>query len=393
MKKALFYLIVLFLLQNVAKSQQLVTFNLASKMDGVYELANGSTTNIWGYDFYFTDPYSANIDLPSPTLRVQNGDTVIINFFNASPEDHTIHLHGLDVDQNNDGVPSTSFSVLSNQSASYEFVANHSGTFLYHCHVLTTLHLTMGMYGAIVVEDNAVQYTTDHLLLASDMDVSWNNNPTSPGSFNLFRADYFMINGASGQQLSSSRNVIEAQQNDTLLLRFANIGYSMAQYTLPANIEAQALLSDGRFLPQPFSFNSIDVYPGERYDVLLVADSAFDDFILVEYFDLAGNELIGENRVPTTINLLQNTAENEKIDDNSGFSVYPNPGRNRITVESKYLESEIKITSIDGKEVVPKIIASNKWVEISVSHLSSGVYLIHQKSPEGNLIIERLLIH
>lgn len=393
MKKAHFYLFILFLLPIIAKSQQLVTFNLASKMDGVYELANGGTTNIWGYDFYFTDPYSATIDLPSPTLRVQKGDTVIIHFFNASPEDHTIHLHGLDVDQNNDGVPTTSFSVLSNQSASYEFVANHSGTFLYHCHVLTTLHLTMGMYGAIVVEDDAIQYTNDPVLLASDMDVSWNNNPTSPGGFHLFKADYFMVNGASDQQLFTARNSIIAHQNDTLLLRLANIGYSMARYTLPVNETAKAMISDGRFLPQPFDFNSIEVYPGERYDVLWIADSALDDFITVEYFDLAGNELIGENRVPTVINQVQSSAENEEIDDNSAFSVYPNPSRNRVTVESKFIQSEIKITSIDGKEVVPKIISTNKWVEISVSHLSSGVYLIHQKSPEGNSIIERLLIY
>ena len=35
--------------------------------------------------------------------------------------------------------------------ATYSFDADYPGTFLYHCHVTTTLHLTMGMYGMVLV--------------------------------------------------------------------------------------------------------------------------------------------------------------------------------------------------------------------------------------------------
>ena len=83
-------------------------------------------------------------------LTYTEGESVQLNFTNPSPESHH-HLHGLDVDQANDGVPGTSFLVTTGDDATYSFDADYPGTFLYHCHVTTTLHLTMGMYGMVLV--------------------------------------------------------------------------------------------------------------------------------------------------------------------------------------------------------------------------------------------------
>ena len=63
---------------------------------------------------------------------------------------HTIHFHGLDVDQQNDGVPATSFSV-SQGSYTYNFTAPHAGTYQYHCHVDTHQHYEMGMFGTVII--------------------------------------------------------------------------------------------------------------------------------------------------------------------------------------------------------------------------------------------------
>ncbi|MCK5888421.1 MAG: multicopper oxidase domain-containing protein [Methylococcales bacterium] len=98
---------------------------------------------------------------PSPVIRVEQGDTVWIHLENTHYFPHTIHLHGVDhpwVDssgEGNDGVPQTSDKfVLPGQSKTYEIRPRQPGTFVYHCHVQTHVHLAMGLVGMFVVEEN-----------------------------------------------------------------------------------------------------------------------------------------------------------------------------------------------------------------------------------------------
>ena len=98
---------------------------------------------------------------PSPVIRVEQGDTVWIQLENSHYFPHTIHLHGVDhpfVDsagEGNDGVPVTSDKfVMPGQSKTYEIKPRATGSFVYHCHVQTHIHLAMGLVGMFVVEEN-----------------------------------------------------------------------------------------------------------------------------------------------------------------------------------------------------------------------------------------------
>lgn len=98
---------------------------------------------------------------PSPMIRVEQGDIVWIQLENTHYFPHTIHLHGVDhpwVDssgEGNDGVPQTSDKfVLPGQSKTYEIRPRQPGTFVYHCHVQTHVHLAMGLVGMFIVEEN-----------------------------------------------------------------------------------------------------------------------------------------------------------------------------------------------------------------------------------------------
>jgi len=98
---------------------------------------------------------------PSPVIRVEQGDTIWIQLENTHYFPHTIHLHGIDhpwVDssgEGNDGVPQTSDKfVLPGQSKTYEIRPRVPGSFVYHCHVQTHVHLAMGLVGMFVVEEN-----------------------------------------------------------------------------------------------------------------------------------------------------------------------------------------------------------------------------------------------
>ncbi|MDH5552103.1 MAG: multicopper oxidase domain-containing protein [Nitrosomonas sp.] len=101
--------------------------------------------------------------LPSPVIRVEQGDIVQIVLENTHYLPHTIHLHGVDHPfthhgghvAGGDGVPQTSeMFLMPGESRTYEFQARQTGTMLYHCHVQTHTHLAMGLVGMIIVEEN-----------------------------------------------------------------------------------------------------------------------------------------------------------------------------------------------------------------------------------------------
>jgi manganese oxidase len=104
--------------------------------------------------------------MPSPTIRVEAGDTVRVTLENAHYLPHTIHFHGVDhpyfldnplhgEHRGNDGVPETSHSAtLPGESFTYELTPRQTGTMLYHCHEQAPVHVMMGLMGMFVVEEN-----------------------------------------------------------------------------------------------------------------------------------------------------------------------------------------------------------------------------------------------
>jgi len=102
-----------------------------------------------------------SLRMPSPTIRVEQGDRVKITLENTHYLPHTIHLHGVDHPfqkedgEGNDGVPHNSeMEVMPGESRTYEMRLRHAGTMFYHCHVQTQSHVLMGLNGMIVVEEN-----------------------------------------------------------------------------------------------------------------------------------------------------------------------------------------------------------------------------------------------
>jgi FtsP/CotA-like multicopper oxidase with cupredoxin domain len=135
-----------------------------------YALAPGVTPGLWVFAPKLAGMATKNFEsnlarsalrLPSPALRVEQGDKVIITLENTHYMPHTLHLHGADhgfVDvtgEGNDGVPlSSEVPVLPGQARSYELEPRHAGTMFYHCHVQPHVHVMMGLQGLFIVEEN-----------------------------------------------------------------------------------------------------------------------------------------------------------------------------------------------------------------------------------------------
>ncbi len=115
---------------------------------------DGAEHEIWA----FKTPTSGKL-FPSPLLRVTEGEMFHATV-HPSKKVHTIHWHGLEPDPRNDGVGHTSFEVSG--SYTYQWRAEigrpgnpsfgSAGTYFYHCHVNTPLHVQMGMFGPLIVD-------------------------------------------------------------------------------------------------------------------------------------------------------------------------------------------------------------------------------------------------
>ncbi|PHR48860.1 MAG: hypothetical protein COA32_05185 [Fluviicola sp.] len=354
---------------------------LQSKMDGEKTLSDGTDVQFWGYGIESPITGQARIYLPGPILRFDLGDTVIIHLDNVSPEDHTIHWHGLDVDQENDGVGHTSQDVWAGTGFTYQFVCTHAGTFLYHCHVLTPLHLAMGMYGLFIVdgsEDNSLYdettvYTKDFSFLFSEMNTSWNIDPLNPGPFALYEADYVMVNGFADEELDSTDNIVYGILEDTLGFRLANTGYGKVKVTFPSELDVVLVGSDGRKLPNTVSINELTIYPGERFEVLAEPNTLFEGVMSVDYFDLRNNNLIGTNDVNISITSALDISD-QTLEDQT-LKLFPNPASDFVTVEFDGLAKTGTITDLSGRLVSNFNLTENQS-KIDVRNLKKGTYFI-----------------
>src|SRR2546421_10349895 len=108
---------------------------------------------------------SGTARLPSPTLRVEEGDHVAITLYNPHSLPHTIHFHGTSQFNNMDGVPHmTQHEVQPGRSFTYRFIAKNPGTYWYHCHVQEQAHVGMGLAGMFIVEPNRPNNHFAHLI-------------------------------------------------------------------------------------------------------------------------------------------------------------------------------------------------------------------------------------
>ncbi|MBH0085936.1 copper resistance system multicopper oxidase [Psychrobacter sp. SCQQ22] len=159
----------------LGKGQQNVTVN-SDKSDHIVPILTGNE-----FDLYVSKKpvivngkssmaTLINDSLPAPTLKMREGDTVIIRVHNKMDESTSIHWHGLLVPFEMDGVPGISFDgIPANSTFTYTFKLKQSGTYWYHSH--SGFQEQTGMLGAIVIEPKGRErhpVAEDHVIVLSD---------------------------------------------------------------------------------------------------------------------------------------------------------------------------------------------------------------------------------
>lgn len=159
--------------------------------DAEIEVANGVKAKVWTY----------NGTVPGPTLRFDEGDEVMIRFINETPYAHTIHFHGTHNSANDGVFP----QILPGQEYTYNFIAQESGFFLYHCHAMpASEHIRMGMYGGMIIDPISKPMTParEYLLVLSELD------PEEPMAH---FTKYYPINGYANQYMDNPIQVVEGK--------------------------------------------------------------------------------------------------------------------------------------------------------------------------------------
>lgn len=286
-----------------------------------HELYPGASMAMWGMSFT-PEPSSASI--PGPTIRVTEGDTVLIHFFPlVGGFNHTLHFHGQNVPNDMDGVPfQTQKPVEPNEGFDYQFIAKPAGTYWYHCHVDAQHHIDMGMYGVMIVDPqnkaDDPQFDKEFVLQLDDMDrfhveggqpatdnlpqsgdpfqyeeyversVSdqLNRNPAvadkitgtplrptrewTPVTYAPYTANYntFLINGHAFPSTGS----IVVTEGDIIRLRTVNVGNTMMSLHLHGH-HMLVTHKDGVRLDSPYWVDTVMIGPAERYDLYVKMDN------------------------------------------------------------------------------------------------------------------------
>jgi FtsP/CotA-like multicopper oxidase with cupredoxin domain len=229
---------------------------LAYEMDGDTKVFRVTTTKVkWETTpGNLMDAYAYNGMLPGPEIRVTEGDKVRVILTNNMDESTVIHWHGLQGMPNGmDGVGNlTQPPVKPGQTFAYEFVAKNPGTHMYHSHINAMKQVGGGLLGGFIIEpkDKSTypKFDKEYTMVLNDTVLG------------------FTINGKG----FPATEALTATQGQRLLVRFMNEGnmiHPMHLHGMPMLVYAV----DGYPLPQPYTCDTLNVAPGNRYEVFIDA--------------------------------------------------------------------------------------------------------------------------
>ncbi len=233
-----------------------------------------------------------NCRLGGPTLELGVGQTanLTLNMMMAPQENppyqgHTIHPHGLDVPQSEDGVPETGAAVLGD---TYRFSVDsrYVGSHMYHCHVHTVKHLEMGMYAAFIVKavdgagnflnvinQGGPTYNYEWNMVLSSVDPAYHTAVGDSTVFADYNPRYFLINGNEGLSTAAPAETVTAAPGANVAIRL--VGIHSVNGTFEIRDAAGSSKSftvhnkDGFKLPSPQTVTRLDVSPGQTADIMV----------------------------------------------------------------------------------------------------------------------------
>jgi FtsP/CotA-like multicopper oxidase with cupredoxin domain len=220
------------------------------------------------------DAWTLNGLLPSPTIRLREGQTARIDLVNELSQPTILHWHGLAVPEAADGHPR--LAIPPGRRYAYEFrVENRPGTYWYHphTHMLTAYQTYRGMGGFLLVEGDEEaslelprgEYEVPLVLqdkrLGGSLSLAYQSG-MGPDMMMGFLGDTAFANGIMNPTLDVRRARYRFRLLNGSTARILELGLS--------NGEPLTLVgTDGGLLAAPARLDRITLAPAERADVLV----------------------------------------------------------------------------------------------------------------------------
>ena len=277
-------------------------------------------------------PITINGTIPGPTLRMREGQEVVIRVHNRlRDKDTSIHWHGLIVPMDMDGVPGVSFAGIGpGRTFTYRFKVRQYGTYWYHSH--SGLQEQLGHYGALLVDPadpEPFAYDRECVVVLSDWTFEdphrvLNNLKIVRGYYNFHRqtvaelihtaqkqgvgralrerlewdkmrmdpTDIADVTGATYTYLMNGRSPAEnyialAGPGQRVRLRLINAGTATFFDFRTPGLPMTVVAADGQYV-RPVETDELRVGPAETYDLLVTLpdDRAYTMF--AETMDRSG---------------------------------------------------------------------------------------------------------
>ena len=228
---------------------------------GPWELLPGVTVQAITYDG----------TVPGPTIRVKEGDTLRVTVKNELDQDTSIHWHGLHVPNAMDGVPGvTQAPIRPGETFTYEFVAPHAGTFMYHPHVNSVEQIDRGLYGFLIIDPQRPDRPTfdrEFTMMLGAWMVGMDQQPMQAMAMDY---NYFTINGRA-YPATETWTVKEGDKVRVRIVNLSNLAHPMHLH----GHDFKVIAKDGEPVAAANQqwMNTLNVAPGETYDIAFVADN------------------------------------------------------------------------------------------------------------------------
>ena len=190
-----------------------------------------------------------NDTAPGPTLVINQGDCIEVHLINHANTGVTIHWHGVNLPNAEDGVAGvTQNAVPPKGEFTYKFVVTKLGTYWYHSHQESYKETVGGLYGALVVKPKVpeVQYNLDYVASLHDWSQTvFSVNDTSNGAH------------------------FDAKPGDIVRLRIINTGENVHNMAL-VGVRYKVIAIDANDINKPTDINNeaMPIAPGQRWDIV-----------------------------------------------------------------------------------------------------------------------------
>lgn len=287
---------------------------------------------------------------PGQTLRVTEGDLVKVTLKNSLKTATSIHFHGMHLPNKQDGVPPfTQEMIQPGETFTYEFIAGHAGTYMYHPHINSVEQIDAGLYGVFIIDpqDNTNQpkfdkeYTMmfggwnipsdsydpsvltglgghedmEGMETMQGMDKSEEDEDNMSG-MDMGKAksggmamdyNFWTINGKAFPATEKLK-VNKGERVRIRLINISNLAHPMHLHGTDFRIIAE----DSHPLAQPKVVNTINVAPGKTFDIELIADNAGEWVFHCHELHHTENDGVEPGGIMTTIVVSEGASKETK---------------------------------------------------------------------------------